>query len=98
MATAVALGGGHAPAPRVDLVVPKGSVRAVAGALAGSFVVRNAGRGRTGASTAALTVTVAGRSRRIKRYAVPPLRRGASRTFTVAVALPAALPAGTFPV
>ena len=83
--------------PRPDLQVSSGAVAVANGKLAGSFVVRNGGSRRAGASTAALTAA-AGRSRRvvIKRFEVDALRRSATRRVSVSLAVPRALAAGSF--
>jgi dienelactone hydrolase len=78
--------------------VSKGSVRVVGGKLAGSFVVKNAGRASAGRSAAALSVRVAGRSRGVTLAAVQPLRRSKSATAKVRASAPRDLRAGTYAV
>jgi len=80
---------------RPDLKVTGGTVRASSGRLSGSFTVRNVGR-RAGRSSARLTVQAAGKPRVLARFAVPPLKRSATRRVRVKVDVPQGLPAGSF--
>jgi hypothetical protein len=72
---ALAPAGAGAASQRPDLVISKGTVAVKHGRLAGSFVVRNAGRAPSHRSTAALTVKASGRTRVVKRFTVPALER-----------------------
>jgi poly(3-hydroxybutyrate) depolymerase len=82
-------------APRPDLVVSRGSVRASDGKLTGSFVVHNARRGRAaGATSASLPARIARKDRVLRRFAVRALSRAGSRTVKVHVDVPRGLPAG----
>lgn len=84
----------HRHVSRPDLTVSDGAVRVAAGTLSGSFVVHDTGRAAK-ASSAALSVRVAGRARVLKRFSVPAVARSASATVKVTGRLPAGLPAGT---
>jgi len=83
-----------APA-RPDLKVTAGTVRASRGRMLGSFTVRNVGR-RAGRSYARLTVRAAAKPRVLARFAVPPLKRAATRRLNVKVNVPQGLPPGSF--
>jgi hypothetical protein len=80
---------------RADLVVSKGTVAVKKGKLAGSFVVRNSGRARSRRSSAALTVKLAGKTRVVKRFAVPALGRAQAKKLKVAISVPSWIPDGT---
>jgi predicted esterase len=87
------------PVARPDLVVAKGSVVVAAGGkVTGKFVVSNAGRARAGRSSAALSVRATGRWRVVKRFGLPALRRGATKTIKIAVSLPVGLRVGALRV
>lgn len=86
--------GAEAAKGRPDLVVSKGTVAVNHTRLAGSFVVRNAGRVRSRRSSAALTVKRSGETRVVKRFTVPALERGESRRLKVAIRVASGLPVG----
>lgn len=78
-----------APLARPDLQITAGAVgdsNSGPAGFTGQFTVKNTGSGVARSSTAALRLTdSAGRSRTLKRFAVPALRAGQSRTVQVAV-------------
>ena len=85
-------------APRPDLTIPVGSVRATGGKLVGSFAVTTT-RVRAPASTAMLVLRHKGADHVLRRFAVAPLRAGRKRTVTVRLPLSLhALPAGSYAV
>jgi predicted esterase len=87
----------HGARPRADLTVASGTVAPAKGKLAGSFVVRNGGSRRAGASTASLTAAARGRSVVVvKRFPLHALKRSATQRVTVSLAVPATLAPGTF--
>jgi hypothetical protein len=91
----LAPGGAGASPRRPDLVVSKGAVALKHGQLAGSFVVRNAGRAGSRRTSAALTAKGSGKTRVIKRFGVPALGRAKSLRVKVAIKVPSGLPAGS---
>ena len=94
-AVALPAASGARGAPRADLVVSKGSIRAKDGKLAGSFTVRNAGPASSKRSSAALTVKASGKYRVVKRFSVPALDHAESLKVNVSVKVPKGLPAGS---
>jgi hypothetical protein len=87
------------PVARPDLVVASGAVSTIAGGkLSGRFVVANHGPARAARSTAALSVRANHRWRAIKRFTLPRLAARATKTVTIAAALPKALPVGRLPL
>ncbi len=66
--------------------------------LGGSFTVRNAGRVRAGASSAALTIRASDRARTVGRFSVGSLGPSKSVVLQVSIRVPSGLPSGSFPL
>jgi CARDB len=83
-------------APRADLSFSSASVSRPGTKISGSFAVKNAGKARAGASTAALIARGKKKSYTLSSFAVPSLKPGRKQSLKVSVKVSSKIPAGTY--